>query len=591
MGPLAGLKVVRAGAGPVSYSRESRGRLGGSLRPALLLAAGLLFPLSPAGTEEVLAQDQRVPEDPLVTQDPEEEAPPVPDGAVLEAEGAIIGEIVLEKQNVFDLSNPKENNALYRLANRWHIVTRDSVIRQQLLFREGDAYVQRLIDESARLLRANRYLYTASVEPLRYENGVVDIIVRTRDLWTLVPGASISRKGGENKARVSLSESNLLGRGARLRFTYIEDVDRESTTFEFSDANLGHSWLSLYLGFADKSDGNTSQLQLLRPFFSLDSRWSAGLEFLEDEREDRLYDLGNEVAEYGHKTDYYSVFGGWSTGLDGGWVRRYRAGFVYDEQRFGEVDDPELPNVLPQDRKLVYPFIELEMLEDRYDTTSNRDQIAKTEDFYMGRRLTARLGYASEGFGSDRDSLIYDVELSRGFGDIRKKAMLLGLGASGRLDDGDSANALLSADARYYNQISSKRLFFMTIHGKWGSDLELDNLVELGGDNGLRGYPLRYQVGDASLLFTIEQRYFTNWYPFRLVRVGGAIFADVGRTWGDNPVGGESLGWLTDVGFGLRFAPTRGSADEVFHLDIAFPLDGDPTIDEVQILLESKTSF
>jgi hypothetical protein len=29
----------------------------------------------------------------------------------------------------------------------------------------------------------------------------------------------------------------------------------------------------------------------------------------------------------------------------------------------------------------------------------------------------------------------------------------------------------------------------------------------------------------------------------------------------------------------------------VFHLDIAFPLDGDPTIDEVQILLESKSSF
>ena len=536
----------------------------------------------------VPAQEDTVPRDPFLSG---ASATPIPDGAVLESEGAVIGVIVLSKQNVFDLSNPKENNALYRLANRWHIITRDSVIRQQLLFREGDRYVQRLVDESARLLRRNGYLYTADVEPLHYENGVVDILVRTRDLWTLTPGFSVSRKGGENKTRFSISESNLLGRGARLRLAYIDDVDREYTAFEFSDENLGHSWVSLNLGFADKSDGNTSQIQLVRPFFSLDSRWSAGFDYLDDDREDRLYELGNEVAEYGHQTDYFSVFGGWSAGLDDGWVRRFRAGIVYDDQRFAEVENPEMPNVLPEDRKLVYPFVELEMLEDRYETTANRDQIARTEDFYMGRRLTARLGYASDSFGSDRDAVIYDIEASRGFGDINRKALLLGAGASGRVEEGDSANAVISADARYYNQISGKRLFFMTIHGKWGHDLDLEDLIELGGDNGLRGYPLRYQAGDASLLFTIEQRYFTNWYPFRLVRIGGAIFADVGRTWGDNPVGGKPLGWLTDVGIGLRFAPTRGSADEVFHLDIAFPLDGDPTIDEVQILLESKSSF
>jgi hypothetical protein len=94
------------------------------------------------------------------------------------------------------------------------------------------------------------------------------------------------------------------------------------------------------------------------------------------------------------------------------------------------------------------------------------------------------------------------------------------------------------------------------------------------------------------MLFTIEQRYFTDWYPFRLARVGGAIFADVGRTWGDNPVqGSPPQGWLRDVGFGLRLGPTRGGAHEVLHIDIAFPLDGDPSIENVQILLESKGSF
>jgi hemolysin activation/secretion protein len=131
----------------------------------------------------------------------------------------------------------------------------------------------------------------------------------------------------------------------------------------------------------------------------------------------------------------------------------------------------------------------------------------------------------------------------------------------------------------------------MTLDATRGHNLDLDNPLEIGGDTGLRGYPLRYQSGDASMLFTVEQRYFTDWYPFRLARVGGAVFADVGRTWGDNPVQGSSLGWLRDVGFGLRLGPTRGAAGDVIHLDIAFPLDGDPSIDKVQILLESKGSF
>ncbi len=131
----------------------------------------------------------------------------------------------------------------------------------------------------------------------------------------------------------------------------------------------------------------------------------------------------------------------------------------------------------------------------------------------------------------------------------------------------------------------------MTLDASWGEDLDLDNLVDLGGDTGLRGYPLRYQTGDSRILLTAEQRFFSDWYPFRLVRVGGAVFADIGRTWGDNPAGGPSLGWLKNVGLGLRLGATRSSGRDVVHIDLAFPLDGDASIDDVQLLIESKASF
>ena len=113
----------------------------------------------------------------------------------------------------------------------------------------------------------------------------------------------------------------------------------------------------------------------------------------------------------------------------------------------------------------------------------------------------------------------------------------------------------------------------------------------LGGDTGARGYPLRFQTGDKSLLFTVEQRYFTDWYPFRLFHVGGALFFDVGRTWGNSPVADSSKELLSDVGFGLRLASSRSGLGRMIHIDLAFPLSNSSDIDGVQFLVSTRKSF
>ena len=59
---------------------------------------------------------------------------PVPSFAELEAAGATIGEIRIVNADIFDLDDPKENNALFRLANKLHIQTRAGVIKRSLLF-------------------------------------------------------------------------------------------------------------------------------------------------------------------------------------------------------------------------------------------------------------------------------------------------------------------------------------------------------------------------------------------------------------------------------------------------------------------------
>ena len=506
-------------------------------------------------------------------------------------EGLPIGTITIERQNVFDTSNPSEDNGLYRLINRLHIMTREKVIAKQLHFSEGEPYRQQRVEETQRQVRRNRYLFDASISSTRQSDGTVDIDVHTRDVWSLMPELSYSRSGGETKTIYGIDEANLFGLGQRLLITRADNVDRESKSLAFSDRQLGQSWVSLALRVADNSDGHSNQLSIEKPFQALDARWSAGGFAHNDDRRSTLYVLGSEAAEYRHERENFSLNGGWSAGLRDGWVRRWTAGLVYDDNRFSDVANPTLPAAIPDDKKFVYPYIGVEILEDRFEKSSNTNQISRTEDFFFGNRVTASVGWADEQFGSDRDSLIYTLSGNTSFGSMENKALLLTALIRGRYEHGAVANATAVMNARYYVRQSEKRTFFVSVDATVGENLDLDNPVEIGGDSGLRGYPNRYQSGDSRALLTIEQRFFTDWYPFRLFRIGGAIFFDAGRTFGDDPLGGPNLGWLKDVGFGLRLAPTRLGTRKVVHIDIAYPLDGDPTIDGVQILVKAKRSF
>ena len=513
------------------------------------------------------------------------------DTAETDVEGATIRHVVLDKANIFDVSNPDEDKWLYRVANRFHVVTRDSTITKQLLFEPGDLYSSRLAQESERILRQRKYIYDADIRTTKVERGVVDVHVVTRDIWSLVPEISFSRGGGENKWRAGFEESNLFGRGQSLQFTYAEDKDRDSSSISFVDEHLGRSRVTLLSKIADNSDGETQFLSIARPFYALDARWAAGGSVHADARETTLYSDGDEAAEFSHDRDFVSVFGGWSKGLQGRFARRWTYGVTFDDNRFSEVAEPTLPAVLPADRKLVYPFLGFELVEDEFVTSQNKDQISRTEDFLMGRRVTALLGWSDESFGADRNALVYGLSASQGFGTLGEHALLLAVQAHGRLESGDTRNAQFRLSARYYLRQSDKRLFFASLSASAGHALDIDNPVFVGGDSGLRGYPINYQNGESSLVVALEQRYFTDWYPWRLFHIGGALFVDVGRVWGPNPVGPEPREWLANAGIGLRIAPTRFSSRKIFHLDIATPLNGDDSIDSVQISFRAKRGF
>ena len=80
----------------------------------------------------------------------------VPGDAVLEGAGAVVGEIVIETRNIFDESDARESNGLFRLANHLHVRTKPSTIRAQLLFASGEPYLGRKLQETEAIVGASK---------------------------------------------------------------------------------------------------------------------------------------------------------------------------------------------------------------------------------------------------------------------------------------------------------------------------------------------------------------------------------------------------------------------------------------------------
>ncbi len=516
---------------------------------------------------------------------------PIPSDAELEASGAVIGAILIDNQNIFNLADPHEDTKLFRLADRLHIKTRASVVRRQLLFHAGDRFSRRVLDESERILRADRYLYDAQIVPVRYHDGVVDVSVSTRDVWTLDPGVSFGRSGGQNTSSVQLEELNVLGTGAQIFLGHKSTIDRSQNEFEIADTHAFGTWTSVLANYADNSDGSVRQLIVDKPFYSLDVRRAGGVTLSDIDQVDSLYDRGQIVDKFRDRAQFLQGYVGLSGGLRNGWVERWRFGATYDERQFAPTPAWTGVSVLPEDRKFVYPWVEFDVIQDDFQKLHNHDQIDRTEDFYLGTTASLRLGWADAALGSSRSALMFQSSAGQGAITAARTTLLFSEQLTGRLEDGELRNTVLAGSARYYTEVSKKWLFFSSMEAAAGHNLDLENQLLLGGDNGLRGYPLRYQGGNARALLTLEERYFTDWYPFRLFRVGAAAFFDMGRTWGPAPLAAANLGLLKDAGVGLRFGNSRSGLGNVIHVDIAFPMDGDSSIKRVQFVVQTKQSF
>jgi outer membrane protein assembly factor BamA len=517
----------------------------------------------------------------------------VPDPAELERRGATIGRIDVYVQNIFDLNDPREDHALYRAANHLHYRTRERTVRDQLLFAPGAPLSKQKLEETERILRSRRYLSDAWVVPVRYDeaSNTAVVAVTVRDVWTLNPSVSFGRAGGQNRSSVSLEEENLLGTGSKLQIGHSHDVDRSSTLFSAYDPNIAGSWWQGTLIYADNSDGRVKSLALDRPFYALDTHRAYGLDLADGTSRVSRYSQGVVADQFDTRHSQHQAYYGWSDGLVGDWTERWYGGVRYDDSAFAPLAGAVPVAPLPADRKFVYPWLGWQLVENEFRKTENLDLIGRTEDVYVGRSLYAEVGVSNGVFGGRGNAVLTQLTALDAWQFGARQELFLSAAFAGRLDAGAAHNVSLTSQARYFDRLTAHQLFYVSLSGTVTHRQDADQQLLLGGDSGLRGYPIRFQGGTSSALLTVEHRVFTDWFPLRLVRVGGALFFDAGRTWGRDFAGAEPLGLLKDVGLGIRFGNVRSGLGNVIHVDLSYALDAPPGIKRVQVTVQTLDRF
>ncbi|MEM7364976.1 MAG: hypothetical protein AAF525_13215 [Pseudomonadota bacterium] len=505
-----------------------------------------------------------------------------------------IGQVRITRLSVFDTSQPKENNALYRWANRFHVMTREDVVRDELLFQSGDPYDANILSESARLLRQRDHLSDATIRVISVCDDTVDIEVVTQDVWSFTPEASFDRSGGQDLYTIGMRDTNLFGTGSEWSIAIREDLDRRSVRTVVEDENWRGSRVAVSLLYDDSDDGRHAFTRIQQPFYALDTRsaWLVSQDNLR--RETGQYAGGTERSRILEDIYETRIWYGRAIGeRHQDHIVRWKAGWVYRDEAFATTTDLPAPTPSPNDQVLSYPWISLEGLTDRFATITNLNQIHRTEDIYVGQSWRARIGHSHPSLGATRRHWIADLGIGQTLHHSARTLLQHQASAFGKVTtDGHGEDVLLRYRVHLYHRQHRNRSWLIAAQLDWSDGLRAHRQLSLGGLNGARGFSNRFQTGTRRWQITAEHRWFTDIHFLNLVRVGYATFLDAGHAW-RSPISGNPDGTLANVGVGLRLASSKSDVGKVAHIDLAFPMthQNEPGVQDFELTATIKNSF
>ncbi|MGP9802956.1 BamA/TamA family outer membrane protein [Rheinheimera sp. NSM] len=502
-----------------------------------------------------------------------------------------IGSISYRRNNVFDLTE-KGTFWLHRFANYSHIITKEPTVQDDLLFLQGAALNLQELEETERLLRNRAYIRDAAVSVSQYcpQSNSVNVLVETWDNWSLLPKIDFSSEGGETDYSIGIADDNLLGSGNQLQLDYAKDSERSGYLLSFASPNIfGTHWNAL-TRYADNSDGESYHFTLTRPFYRLSSPWAFSLDMEKNKEEISDYLLGDEVNQYDRKLHWFETYVGFKIAQQANHIHRLNIGFTLNDTNFQQSELTAYD--LPPDRNLSAVWLEYQLLVSDYRKLFNINQFNRVEDINLGWQARLRLGRLQSWLGADDAGWQLDTELAKVW-QLNNSTFLLGNSRYQALWLSGINQHLFSNQLQLVYQLNNNSSAVGIVNAEFGRQLFQDKALYLGGDTGLRAFPLYYQRGDSRIVATAEYRYFTDWSILQLLDVGFAGFADAGRSWGAEQGFNSNIddGVLFGVGGGVRLLSSHSSRGTMIHIDLTHPFSSNPELDKWQWRITAKKRF
>jgi len=505
----------------------------------------------------------------------------------------------VERVEIVPLDVFEKRDVLPRWLNVFHVTSRESIIRREVLLRPGSRYEQALVDDTIRNLRRlpgvpqlSAVLVVAAVgsAPDR-----VVLLVITKDVWSLrLNWNLVGSLSGFDQLAFQPSETNFLGTHQILGATFIIEPSAYTFGLQYFVPRLGDSRIAVQ-SFANvmvnqasgSVEGSYGSLVAGEPLYSGKTEWAWDATNSWQDVVARRYenaalatyvDPANPTAagipfEFRART-FVSTYEltrsfGWDTNHDFTLAANVSRAVYRTTPPAGA--DPQVvadfaAAAVPVSDTRVGPSLQYHTYRMRFVRVVDFDTLALQEDYRLGYDVVARVYPSFRAFGSSRDviSLYGAAQYTWALRDGLFRVAFTS----------DNQPQLGSGVADAFVQ-PTMHLVTPTIPGlqarivvdgsflyRWRN--YLNQITFLGGDDRLRGYPTNFLVGANVLSYNVEVR--SRPVEILSCQVAGVAFFDTGDAYTNNYQTFQS------VGVGMR-ALFPWLDRTVFRLDVGFPFE------------------
>lgn|GEM_PF-3446626 len=500
--------------------------------------------------------------------------------------GPIIRDIRIDRDPVFTEADRHAVPWLpLGLVNKLHVDTRLRVIRRELLFESGQELDQDLLDESARKLRNLGVFADAEILTTAAPGDSVDVVVRTRELWTTAVNVAYDRFEDDTLWTVELREKNFLGTAKGFELARRANPDRDTWVVGVSDRQMIDGTWDGRLRWANSSDGSAIQWSLRRDYVQLTGNWTVRMGYRDAQVAPRYYvaedlyvrpDARRTAAgfEYGHRL---------SVSKEGVW--RTIAGVEFEYQNFmnqGPLNlytpseelpvSVDFPQDVPEDRRWNTPYVGIERKTRRFVDLRYLNAMGTREDLALGPELTLRAGWTARWLGSSTSGFWYT------FGHVWKSRLSrtwlqsVRLNSRGLFGGNDGQNLRIVGSIAQYHQPHQWITMAWGVKAGIAKEIDRSDVYHLGLNSGLRAARYRELAGDRLLRGNAELRLIRTSGMLRVLTPGVVAFTDFGTAWFEDS---RDFTWSQvrgAYGVGLRLAFHRASADVPIRIDLAWPM-------------------